>query len=652
MLRRFGSFVILFFCVSIFLFPDLLSPSTLTHSLKTRRSVVRQKRNSSIKCVVRPPDPWDQSILEYVLDDGSRPVQLACRDAKVQPELTFLDENGVLHLNSSAVNESGLEVECQYRTYDKLDGDDEKLIYAKWISFNKTAKIDAEFIEVSCQRIWFPRTRVYSNNHNQIKPIPRQSQKQFTPAPKASVIIIVLDSVSHSNFRRTMNKTLEALHTHYGSFIFDGMTKVGDNSFSNAVGFFAGKWWNTEFGDVHGFFDDHELIWKRYRKEGYRTLYSEDYPGFNLFNYLSKGFKKKPVDHYFRPFWLNVYWSYVHRRSKNLCYGNNRMHNLQLNYLSQFISKYKDQPKFAVSWFTELGHDWLNQVRYGDDDIAKFLIKHVKDLEDSYLFVMSDHGHRFDSIRKTSVGRQEERLPFFSISLPKLIRGDSELMETVRNNTKKLTSFFDVYTTFRHILNYPKLPQTARGRSLLLPLQDRNCESANIPEEFCVCETEVPLNVTANARVRTMAQDFVKEINLRLEPHIQCVQLKLKNVIAANLTSPSDAIFEALLLFDPFSYQSTATADVADANRIGGKLRRRRQKRREGAPRMGRKMKGRAAATEHSSRGDGGDGARSRRCGRRKEGRKWAERPPGNERSAVALSATASLAVAVAIKRS
>ena len=33
MLRRFGSFVLLFFCISIFLFPDLLSPSTLTHSL-------------------------------------------------------------------------------------------------------------------------------------------------------------------------------------------------------------------------------------------------------------------------------------------------------------------------------------------------------------------------------------------------------------------------------------------------------------------------------------------------------------------------------------------------------------------------------------------------------------------------------------------
>lgn len=301
-------------------------------------------------------------------------------------------------------------------------------------------------MEVSCQRSWFPRTRVYSNNHNQIVKI----SKTTSSLSKPSVIVIVLDSVSHSNFRRTMNKTLGILQNRYGSFVFDGMTKVGDNSISNAVGFFAGKWYDSEFGDVHGFFDDHDIIWKRFAESGYRTHYAEDYPGFNLFNYLAKGFRKKPVDHYFRPFWLNVYWSYVHRRSKNLCYGNHRMHNLQLNYLSQFISKYKgepvlnhvlelllaDQPRFAVSWFTELGHDWLNQVRYGDADFADFLQKHVTDLEDSFLIVMSDHGHRFDSIRKTSVGRMEERLPFFSLAIPKKLREDQTLVETIRNNTK------------------------------------------------------------------------------------------------------------------------------------------------------------------------------------------------------------------------
>lgn len=47
------------------------------------------------------------------------------------------------------------------------------------------------------------------------------------------------------------------------------------------------------------------------------------------------------VPWYFRPFWLNVYGSFMHRRSKFLCYGNSAMHGLQLNYLSQFLLKYK-----------------------------------------------------------------------------------------------------------------------------------------------------------------------------------------------------------------------------------------------------------------------------------------------------------------------
>lgn len=460
-----------------------------------------------------------------------------------------------------------------------MDGDDEQLNYSEWISFNMSVKIESEFVEVSCQRAWFPRTKVYSNNHNQIIPISRSQPV----SDKSSVIVIVLDSVSHSNFRRTMNKTLDVMHSLYGSFIFDGMTKIGDNSFSNAVGFFAGKWWNTEFGDAHGYFDDHDLIWKHYRENGYRTLYAEDYPGFNLFNYLSKGFKKKPVDHYFRPYWLNVYWTYVHRRSRNLCYGNHRMHNLQLNYLSQFVSKYKDQPKFAISWLTELGHDWLNQVRYGDEDLANFLKKHVEDLENSYLFIMSDHGHRFDNIRKTSIGRLEERLPFFSVSLPKKLRKDSKLVDTVRKNSKKLTSFFDVYATFRHILNNSKQPDVMRGESLFLPIKDRNCETAHIPEEFCVCDTEVPLNVSANAQIRTMAEDFAKDINQRLDPHPQCVQLYLKNVISVSQVgdvkeqryrftievSPSNAIFEALLLYDPFESQTTVIGDINRINKYG-----------------------------------------------------------------------------------
>lgn len=42
--------------------------------------------------------------------------------------------------------------------------------------------------------------------------------------------------------------------------------------------------------------------------------------------------------------------------------------------------------------------------------------------QNSFLIVMGDHGHRFDPIRRTAVGQLEERLPYFSISLPEELR--------------------------------------------------------------------------------------------------------------------------------------------------------------------------------------------------------------------------------------
>lgn len=40
--------------------------------------------------------------------------------------------------------------------------------------------------------------------------------------------------------------------------------------------------------------------------------------------------------------------------------------------------------------------------------------------------------------------------------------------------------------------------------------------------------------MSANAQIRTMAEDFAKDINQRLDPHPQCVQLYLKNVISVS----------------------------------------------------------------------------------------------------------------------
>ncbi|VDM54734.1 unnamed protein product [Angiostrongylus costaricensis] len=517
-----------------------------------------------------------------------------------------------LHINNTAVNNNRLNVACFYRCYDRIDDDDDNLHYDQWVRFNlspentgitkitpsfnssnmcaklystlqlkirpeirqrheliimfqDTVRPGCEFVETSCERTNFPRITIYRNNHNQI--LKHETTSSRARPNVKSVILIVLDSVSHASF---------VLKILYKSYIFDGMNKIGDQSFPNAVAFLAGRDYQTEFGDVKGFFDEHPLIWKDFQNKSYTTYYAEDYPNFNLFNYLAKGFRKKPVHHYFRPFWLNVYGSYLHRRSKFLCYGNQAMHNIELNYLSQFLRKYRDSPKFALNWLTELGHDYMNKVNVADDDFANFLIKHYEEVKESFLFVFSDHGHRFDSIRRTAIGRIEESLPFFSMHIPIDLRERfPRIAKTVERNTQVLTSFWDFYVTMRDILD---LGQRSKSKKVVRndSLQDRNCKEAGIPYEFCRCYVETSVD-TENVLIQQLANKVIDHLNCLLKSFEVCAQLVLSKIIQAEVIAnedlvttnqyyrltveakPSKGIFEALLKYNG----STGTFDVS-----------------------------------------------------------------------------------------
>lgn len=57
---------------------------------------------------------------------------------------------------------------------------------------------------------------------------------------KPNVLLFVIDSMSNSNWRRNLPKTLKFLKDKYRSIIFKSFVKVGDNSFPNAVSFLTG----------------------------------------------------------------------------------------------------------------------------------------------------------------------------------------------------------------------------------------------------------------------------------------------------------------------------------------------------------------------------------------------------------------------------
>jgi hypothetical protein len=192
--------------------------------------------------------------------------------------------------------------------------------------------------------------------------------------------------------------------------------------------------------------------------------------------------------------------------------------------------------------------------------MAKFFEDQHKNLKNSFVFVFADHGHRFDPIRQSMIGRIEERMPFFSLSLPEnLQKKVPNLAKIVAENSQKLTSFWDLYITLKDILHLtttnsweslnmnPKQDESRfrqnyspRGLSLLRPIPPkRNCLLAGIPEDFCICQHENQISVN-DSRVQKAAKKVVEEVNRLLEPEVeQCSKLFLDKIEHAQTFLPN-----------------------------------------------------------------------------------------------------------------
>lgn len=217
-------------------------------------------------------DPFDETIKKYII-----PVSpLICK--RLQPELTRLVD-GQLLIDLDELVESGYSVDsikCQYRCFSRGDSDDVTLKYNDWSLFSNGTSVNlCEFIEVSCWKN-FPPIRIYSNLHSQIV-VKKDIVEQKRETKKPGVLLFVLDSVSQNNWKRNLPRTLSVLENEYSSTVFEGFTKVGDNSFPNAAAFLAGirtmtVGYDDELKPEDGFFDSWPIIWKDFKNEVRQSL--------------------------------------------------------------------------------------------------------------------------------------------------------------------------------------------------------------------------------------------------------------------------------------------------------------------------------------------------------------------------------------------
>jgi hypothetical protein len=115
-----------------------------------------------------------------------------------------------------------------------------------------------------------------------------------------------------------------------------------------------------------GYFDELPTVWKNFSNNGYMTLYNEDEPVWNTFNYVFKGFKKQPTDYYGRPFWLAMDEYILKLNSDNTkCYAHVPKHHHLLNYTRDFVLKMskEKQPYFALTISTGLSHGDIYEIK-------------------------------------------------------------------------------------------------------------------------------------------------------------------------------------------------------------------------------------------------------------------------------------------------
>ncbi|MCP3668372.1 MAG: DUF229 domain-containing protein [Gammaproteobacteria bacterium] len=145
---------------------------------------------------------------------------------------------------------------CRYKCFDRDTSKDEPdfhLQYGEWQNMTKKwTPMTCTYIKVQCfcqnkttdDHIFY--TYVHYNlmvNQSLIKEKDRVIHEYAGDGEKnpLSVVLLIIDAVSHSNFIRKLPNTLASLEEDMDAFVFNSYTKFGDNSLPNAVAFLLGK---------------------------------------------------------------------------------------------------------------------------------------------------------------------------------------------------------------------------------------------------------------------------------------------------------------------------------------------------------------------------------------------------------------------------
>lgn len=347
-----------------------------------------------------------------------------------------------------------------------------------------------------------------------------------------NVLILGLDSVSHNQFLRKLPLSYNVLTQKLDAVVLNSYNILGDGTSAALFPILTGKS-ELEMPDARKiskgtYFHSHEFLFGQMHLDGYHTAYFEDSAKMGTFQYH---FKYPPADHYLRPVFLEA--------TDNFCMGAVPKYVLMLNLTLQFIKG--AGKRFCFTFIGDIRHDGSNLVGTMEDDLSDFLnaLKANRILENTIVFVMSNHGPRYSEFRSIYQGKIEERLPFVAILLPEQVNNFIPAAKTsLRANANVLTTPFDIHTTIldavglNYLSNKYKVPgsELPRGISLMKPIPaTRSCAEADVPAHWCACLQWV--NVSHSEPIyKRVANEFWTFINGLVAENSKCAKRKLTNI--------------------------------------------------------------------------------------------------------------------------
>ncbi|CAH2104336.1 unnamed protein product [Euphydryas editha] len=404
-----------------------------------------------------------------------------------------------------------------------------------------------------------------------------------------NVIVMGIDAMSRLNFHRTMPKTLSFLQKK-GAVELLGYNKVGDNTFPNLIPMLMGisekELKNTCLPNKESTFDNCPFIWHWFKEIGYYTAFGEDSSTLGTFNYEKNGFIKSPTDYYIHTFINEAEKNAGVNKDMNsfLCLNEKYFYKVLLDYIENLTLTLKSHKLFGFFWEVTISHDDVNYPMVIDKDYVNFFKKLDTNnyLDDTIIFLVSDHGMRWGQIRSTNQGWLEERLPFvFILTPPEFRKKYNEAFINLNLNSHRLTTPYDLHATLIDLLELDTIEDRmihlrkkqpnieSKGVSLFLPIStNRTCALAHIDDHWCSCHRGQQMS-TNTEKSMAIAITLLQQINKILEGYSQCALLNLTELVHIKQiefnttekiewseymvvikTTPGDGLFEGTLRHD------------------------------------------------------------------------------------------------------